>query len=180
MRVALAWSTRPLPFLAADSVQITQLFQNLIGNAIKYRRAEDPVVKVSARRDADEWVFAIEDNGQGFDQQYAERIFGLFQRLHGRDVEGTGMGLAISRKIVERHGGRMWAESRLGVGLHVLLLPAHQPRTGPVSDPLNHLETGRQRRPGGLLRRPSTGLAPPAHFFETRRLALHLGMCKYS
>jgi signal transduction histidine kinase len=105
-----------LPFLAADSVQITQLFQNLIGNAIKYRRAEDPVVKVSARRDANEWVFAIEDNGQGFDQQYAERIFGLFQRLHGRDVEGTGMGLAIARKIVERHGGRMWAESRLGVG----------------------------------------------------------------
>lgn len=106
----------PLPFLAADSVQITQLFQNLIGNAIKYRRAEDPVVKVSARRDAAEWVFAVEDNGQGFDQQYAERIFGLFQRLHGRDVEGTGMGLAISRKIVERHGGRMWAESRLGIG----------------------------------------------------------------
>ena len=106
----------PLPFLAADPVQLTQLFQNLIGNAIKYRRAADPVVKVSARRDANEWVFAIEDNGQGFDQQYAERIFGLFQRLHGRDVEGTGMGLAISRKIVERHGGRMWAESRLGVG----------------------------------------------------------------
>jgi signal transduction histidine kinase len=106
----------PLPFLAADSVQITQLFQNLICNAIKYRRAEDPLVKVSAHRDATEWVFAVEDNGQGFDQQYAERIFGLFQRLHGRDVEGTGMGLAISRKIVERHGGRMWAESRPGVG----------------------------------------------------------------
>ncbi len=106
----------PLPFLAADPVQITQLFQNLIGNAIKYRRAADPVVKVSARRDTNEWVFSVEDNGQGFDQQYAERIFGLFQRLHGRDVEGTGMGLSISRKIVERHGGRMWAESRLGVG----------------------------------------------------------------
>jgi signal transduction histidine kinase len=106
----------PLPFLAADPVQITQLFQNLIGNAIKYRRAADPVVKVSARRDTNEWVFSVEDNGQGFDQQYAERIFGLFQRLHGRDVEGTGMGLSISRKIVERHGGRMWAESHLGVG----------------------------------------------------------------
>jgi signal transduction histidine kinase len=105
-----------LPFLAADSVQVTQLFQNLIGNAIKYRRAEDPVVKVSAHRDTTEWVFSVEDNGQGFDEQYAERIFGLFQRLHGRDVEGTGMGLAISRKIVERHGGRMWAESKLGVG----------------------------------------------------------------
>ncbi len=106
----------PLPFLAADPTQITQLFLNLIGNAIKYRRAEDPVIKISANREPDEWIFSVADNGQGFEQQYAERIFGLFQRLHGRDVQGTGMGLSISRKIVERHGGRMWAESRIGEG----------------------------------------------------------------
>ncbi len=106
----------PLPFLAADPTQITQLFLNLIGNAIKYRRAEDPVVKIGTRREPDEWIFSVQDNGEGFEQQYAERIFGLFQRLHGRDVQGTGMGLSISRKIVERHGGRMWAESRVGVG----------------------------------------------------------------
>jgi signal transduction histidine kinase len=106
----------PLPFLATDPVQITQLFMNLIGNAIKYRRSADPVIKVSARRDTEEWVFAVEDNGQGFEQQYAERIFGLFQRLHGREIQGTGMGLSIARKIVERHGGRMWAESRVGTG----------------------------------------------------------------
>jgi signal transduction histidine kinase len=106
----------PLPFLATDPMQITQLFLNLIGNGIKYRRAEDPVVKISARREPEEWIFSVEDNGQGFEPQYAERIFGLFQRLHGRDVQGTGMGLSIARKIIERHGGRMWAESRVGQG----------------------------------------------------------------
>jgi len=106
----------PLPFLAADPVQITQLFMNLIGNAIKYRRSADPIIKVSARRETEEWIFAVEDNGQGFEQQFAERIFGLFQRLHGREIQGTGMGLSIARKIVERHGGKMWAESRIGVG----------------------------------------------------------------
>lgn len=106
----------PLPFLAADPMQITQLFLNLIGNAIKYRRADDPIVKISARRAPEEWIFSVQDNGQGFEQQYAERIFGLFQRLHGREVQGTGMGLSISRKIIERHGGRMWAESRVGEG----------------------------------------------------------------
>jgi signal transduction histidine kinase len=106
----------PLPFLAADPTQITQLFLNLIGNGIKYRRAEDPVIKISARRETEEWIFSVVDNGQGFEPQYAERIFGLFQRLHGRDVQGTGMGLSISRKIIERHGGRMWAESRVGQG----------------------------------------------------------------
>lgn len=106
----------PLPFLAADPMQITQLFLNLIGNAIKYRRAESPLIKIGARREIEEWIFSVQDNGQGFEPQYAERIFGLFQRLHGRDVQGTGMGLSIARKIVERHGGRMWAESRVGEG----------------------------------------------------------------
>jgi len=125
----------PLPFLAADPVQITQLFMNLIGNAIKYRRSADPVIKVSARRETDEWVFAVEDNGQGFEQQYAERIFALFQRLHGREIQGTGMGLSIARKIVERHGGKMWAESRVGVGsTFYFTLP-------------NSLEPGRQQTP---------------------------------
>lgn len=108
---------------------------NLIGNAIKYRRSVDPVIKVSARRDTEEWVFAVEDNGQGFEQQYAERIFGLFQRLHGREIQGTGMGLSIARKIVERHGGRMWAESRVGAGsTFYFTLP-------------NNLEPGRYKSP---------------------------------
>ena len=108
--------SEPLPTLAVDGLQITQLFQNLIGNAIKYKSQRAPVIKISARRNSQEWLFSIADNGQGFDQQYAERIFGLFQRLQNRDVEGTGMGLSISRRIIERHGGKIWAESELEVG----------------------------------------------------------------
>jgi len=74
------------------------------------------VIKVSATRQGTEWIISVADNGQGFEQQYSEKIFALFQRLHNRDVEGTGMGLSISRKIVERHGGRIWAESAKGRG----------------------------------------------------------------
>jgi signal transduction histidine kinase len=106
----------PLPTLAVDALQFTQLFQNLIGNAIKYCGPQAPVVKISARRSSSEWLFSVKDNGQGFDPQYAERIFGLFQRLQNREVDGTGMGLSISRRIVERHGGKIWAESQPGAG----------------------------------------------------------------
>jgi signal transduction histidine kinase len=105
-----------LPTLAVDPLQITQLFQNLISNAIKYRSDKAPVITISAERQRTEWIFSVSDNGQGFDQQYAEKIFALFQRLHSREVEGTGMGLSISRKIVERHGGRIWAKSQKGDG----------------------------------------------------------------
>jgi light-regulated signal transduction histidine kinase (bacteriophytochrome) len=106
----------PLPSLMVDQVQFVQVFQNLISNAIKYRRNEPPVIRVDARRDGSNWIVSVRDNGCGFNQEFAERIFGLFQRLQGRGVEGTGMGLAIARKIVERHGGRMWAESKEGIG----------------------------------------------------------------
>lgn len=105
-----------LPALAADKVQFSQVFQNLLSNAIKYRAEEQPLIRVEAKRDSSNWVFSVSDNGRGFNQQFAERIFGLFQRLHGRDVEGTGIGLSIARKIVERHGGRIWADSEEGVG----------------------------------------------------------------
>jgi signal transduction histidine kinase len=105
-----------LPALVVDRIQFSQVLQNLISNAIKYRREEAPRIRIEAKRDISNWVFAVGDNGRGFNQQFAERIFGLFQRLHGRDVEGTGMGLAIARKIVERHGGRIWAEGKEGVG----------------------------------------------------------------
>jgi light-regulated signal transduction histidine kinase (bacteriophytochrome) len=106
----------PLPSLVVDPVQFSQLLQNLISNAIKYRSVEVPHIVIQARRDRGNWIFSVSDNGGGFDQEFAERIFGLFQRLHGREVEGTGMGLSISRKIVERHGGRIWAESKEGEG----------------------------------------------------------------
>ena len=108
---------RDLPSLVVDRVQFLQVLQNLVSNAIKYRSEKSPVIRVSAERTATHWVFAVGDNGRGFDPQFAERIFGLFQRLHGKEVaQGTGMGLSIARKIIERHGGRIWAESTEGKG----------------------------------------------------------------
>lgn len=111
----------PLPVLDADAVQMRQLFQNLIANALKYRKpGEAPIVRVKALeadQDANRAVLCVADRGIGFDPRFAERIFGLFQRLHGRqEYEGTGIGLAVCRRIVERHGGCLTAESRPGDG----------------------------------------------------------------
>jgi PAS domain S-box-containing protein len=108
----------PLPTVMADEGQIAQLFQNLISNAIKFRRAEEtPRVHLSARREGEEWAFSVKDNGIGIAKDYLERIFIIFQRLHGREAyPGTGIGLAICKRIVERHGGRIWAESEQAKG----------------------------------------------------------------
>lgn len=106
-----------LPVVAGDEVQLVQLLQNLISNSIKFRSEADPRVRVSASRQDDEWLFAVEDNGIGFEQRYAKRIFNIFQRLQGRgEYEGTGIGLAISSRIVQRHGGAIWARSEPGGG----------------------------------------------------------------
>jgi light-regulated signal transduction histidine kinase (bacteriophytochrome) len=107
----------PLPTIMADKLQMVLLFENLIGNAIKYRSEATPQVHVSARGEGQEWVFSVSDNGIGIDPRQRDRIFLMFQRLHTRDeYPGTGMGLAISRRIVERHGGRIWLESEPGKG----------------------------------------------------------------
>jgi signal transduction histidine kinase len=107
----------PLPTVHGDVVQLTQVFQNLIGNAIKFRGKEAPKIHVGARQQDGEWIFHVKDNGIGIDPKNFERIFVLFQRLHTRqEYPGTGMGLAICKKIVERHGGRIWVESRPGEG----------------------------------------------------------------
>jgi PAS domain S-box-containing protein len=107
----------PLPTVVADEMQLGQLFQNLIGNAIKYRNSRPPQVHVSCTRRPSEWVFAVKDNGIGIDPRYAARIFVIFQRLHTREeYPGTGIGLAVCKKIVERHGGNIWMESQPGNG----------------------------------------------------------------
>jgi len=106
-----------LPSVLADPTQLGQLFQNLIGNALKFRGKDPPRVQVSAERKSDEWEFSVRDNGIGIEPKHFERIFTIFQRLHEREnFPGTGIGLAVCRKIVERHGGRIWIESAPGEG----------------------------------------------------------------
>jgi PAS domain S-box-containing protein len=106
-----------LPTVSADRSQLRQIFQNLIENALKYRSAAPPVVRIDARRERDDWHVVVRDNGIGIGPEYAERIFVIFQRLHTQaEYPGTGIGLAICKKIVERHGGRIWVESVVGEG----------------------------------------------------------------
>jgi two-component system, chemotaxis family, sensor kinase Cph1 len=120
VREAGAAVTRtPLPRIKGDPTQLVQLFQNLIGNAIKFRAGVPPAIHVSARRSPKrgEWLFQVRDNGIGIAPQYLERIFVMFQRLHTQqEYPGSGIGLTVCRKIVDRHGGRIWAESEPGKG----------------------------------------------------------------
>ena len=113
----LTVSYDPLPEIVADSTQIAHVFQNLISNSIKFRSEEPPEIHISAKQEGDQWLFSVKDNGIGIDPKYSERIFEVFKRLHKREEYlGTGIGLSICKKIVERHGGRIWVDSELGKG----------------------------------------------------------------
>ena len=114
----------PMPTVPVDESQIVQLFQNLIANALKFHSERPPQIHIGARAEEGRWVVWVRDNGIGIDPQYFERIFQVFQRLHTRKTyPGTGIGLAICKKIVERHGGRIWVESQ----------PARAPRSSSPS-----------------------------------------------
>jgi light-regulated signal transduction histidine kinase (bacteriophytochrome) len=106
-----------LPVVLADEIQLQQLFQNLISNAIKFRSAAAPRIRLGAEQVAKLWTFFVSDNGIGIDAQFADRIFQMFQRLHevGK-YQGSGIGLSIAKRIVERHGGAIWMESNPGAG----------------------------------------------------------------
>jgi len=105
------------PKIMADAGQLHQLFQNLLGNALKFRNSRPPEIDISCTQQWHDWLFAVRDNGIGIDSQFTERIFVIFQRLHTRErYEGNGIGLAICKKIVEWHGGKIWVESDVGKG----------------------------------------------------------------
>jgi len=130
----------PLPTVQADRGQIVRLFQNLISNALKYRkRNEPPKVYVGAQQQGQEWVISIRDNGIGFDPKYANTIFGPFKRLHtAEEYPGTGVGLAICRRIVQSFGGRIWAESQPGEGsTFFFTLPVEAPEPTSKIPPLD-------------------------------------------
>jgi len=106
----------PLPTAVGNEAMLMHLLQNLVGNSIKYKGDAAPAIHVSALRTAEGWLFSVRDNGVGIDPAYAEFVFGMFKRLHGKEIPGTGIGLALCRKVVERHGGRIWVESEPGHG----------------------------------------------------------------
>lgn len=105
-----------LPQVQSEFAQMGQVFQNLISNSIKYRGSDPPCIHITAEDLSDEWMFVFQDNGIGIDPRYHEQIFGIFKRLHGREFPGTGIGLALCKRIIERHGGRIWVESEEGKG----------------------------------------------------------------
>jgi chemotaxis family two-component system sensor kinase Cph1 len=122
----------PLPTVAADESQMMQVMQNLIGNALKFHGPDRPIIRISSSPGEREWTISVKDNGIGLDMADAEKIFLMFQRLNNRDeYPGTGIGLAVAKKIVERHAGRIWVESKLGKGATFFFtIPTAETRNG--------------------------------------------------
>ncbi len=138
---AISWD--PLPIVHADDTQLIQLFQNLVGNAIKYRSSDIPTIKITVEQQNHSWLFRLTDNGIGIDPRYAERIFVIFQRLHTRSqYQGTGIGLAICKKIVERHGGRIWLDKSVEKGATFCFTLPRIEEAQPVLD--THAGTSRE------------------------------------
>jgi chemotaxis family two-component system sensor kinase Cph1 len=120
-----------LPVLAADP-GLEHMFQNLVGNAIKCRRdGVPPEIRISAREDPDAWLFSVRDNGIGIETPYQKNVFDIFRRLHGRDIPGNGIGLALCQKIIQAHGGAIWVESELGAGSTFYFTIPKEPRSNP-------------------------------------------------
>jgi light-regulated signal transduction histidine kinase (bacteriophytochrome) len=139
---AIDWSIAALPRVHADPVLLRQVWFNLIDNAVKYSgKSTSPRIEIGCRFDpaANEQEFFVRDNGAGFDMQYAGKLFGVFQRLHSAaEFEGTGIGLANVRRIVQRHGGRTWAEGHIGEGaVFYFSLPAIKPASPPAHSTIN-------------------------------------------
>src|SRR5262249_39783761 len=125
---SIVYDRYALPTVRGNSLALVQLFQNLISNAIKYRSAEEPRIEISAERQDGPWRFSVRDNGIGISPAYHQRIFRLFQRLHtAHEYPGTGIGLALCKKIVQTHGGDIWVESEAGKGsTFMFTLPAEE------------------------------------------------------
>jgi signal transduction histidine kinase len=124
----------PLMNVVGDQTQLVQLFQNLLGNAIKFHRDEPPQIRVSAASIENAWRFAVEDNGIGIDEEHFEQVFRTFKRLHGCEYPGTGIGLSVCRKIVERHRGRIWLASTVGQGTTFYFTISNQPPDVQIGD----------------------------------------------
>jgi light-regulated signal transduction histidine kinase (bacteriophytochrome) len=135
----------PLPTVTADRTQLVRLFQRLIDNAVKFRGQKPPRVQVSARRSGGAWIFSVRDNGLGIDPKHADQIFLMFRRLHAAEkYPGTGAGLAIAKRIVQRHGGEIWVESELGKGdTFYFTIQSDEPESESGRDPRS------PRRPAG-------------------------------
>jgi chemotaxis family two-component system sensor kinase Cph1 len=144
-------SRTALPRVRIPEFQLELVFQNLVGNAIRYRGEQPPRISIAAERQDDEWLFSVQDNGIGIDPQFKEQIFGMFKRLHSKaKYPGTGMGLAICQRIIEREGGRIWVESQPGRGATFYFTIPVGKSARERSNPGDVFDSAQRGKPGGF------------------------------